>query len=349
VSLVPLIFLFGYFGAGNFGDEWTLASFLKGCQQVGLSREQFVVLSRNPQATSDEHDVASIPRNWHSIFSTVRKSHLVVGCGGSLLQDVTSFRSLVFYCLLVWVAKAMGKKVALLGQGLGPLKRPLSRKLAKRTLSACDLVTFREEVSFETAKQLGVSLDNCFVTADLTFVWDELPRREVRAEIGVNIRPIKERWNEKALLAALNSSLREGEHVLLLPLQPQSDELALKPLSISLPAKWWRYRNWRDGLEGIGSVSLLVAMRLHALVAACLLGVPFVGLNYDPKVANIFGKIASKEILPLSAGSDEIATIIQQVRSGSYERMKFQMAEFVSTQRLAAMQNFDLVVDKLLG
>ncbi|MFN3422969.1 MAG: polysaccharide pyruvyl transferase family protein, partial [Armatimonadota bacterium] len=262
---MPLIFLFGYFGAGNFGDEWTLASFLKGCQQTGLSRKEFVVLSRNPQATSDEHDVASIPRNWHSILSTVRKSHLVIGCGGSLLQDVTSFRSLAFYCLLVLVAKGMGKKVALLGQGLGPLKRRLSRKLVKRTLSACDLVTFREEVSFETAKQLGASLDNCFVTADLTFAWDELPQRERRAEIGVNIRPVKESWSEKALIEALKVSLCEGEHVLLLPLQPQSDEFALKPLATSLPAKWWRYENWRSGLEGIGSVSSLVAMRLHAL------------------------------------------------------------------------------------
>lgn len=346
---MPQIFLFGYFGAGNFGDEWTLASFLKGCQQIGLSRKQFVVLSRNPQATSDEHGVASIPRNWSSILSTVRKSHSVVGCGGSLLQDVTSFRSLFFYCLLVWVAKVMGKKVVMLGQGLGPFKRHLSRKLAKRTLSACDLVTFREEVSFETAKQLGASLDNCFVTADLTFVWDELSQREQKAEIGVNIRPIKERWSEKALLEALKSSLREGERVLLLPLQPQSDELSLKSLETSLPAKWWQYRNWRDGLQGISGVSFLVAMRLHALVAACLLGVPFVGLNYDPKVANIFGEIAGREILPLSASSDEIATVIRQVRSESYKGMKIQMAEFVSTQRLAAMQNFDLMVDRLLS
>ncbi len=345
---MPLIFLFGYFGAGNFGDEWTLASFLKGCQQIGLSRKQFVVLSRNPQATSDEHDVASIPRNWRSILSTVRKSQLVIGCGGSLLQDVTSFRSLAFYCLLVWVAKAMGRKVALLGQGLGPLKRHLSRKLAKRTLSTCDLVTFREEVSFETAKQLGTSIDNCFVTADLTFVWDELPRREERTEIGVNIRPVKERWNEKALLEALKSSLCEGEQVLLLPLQPQTDELALKPLAISLPAKWWQYKNWHDGLEGIGSVGLLVAMRLHALVAACLLSVPFVGLNYDPKVANIFGKFAGKEILPLSAGSDEIAAVIKSVRSRSRETMELQMSEFVSTQKHAAMRNFELMANRLL-
>lgn len=346
---MPPIFLFGYFGAGNFGDEWTLASFLKGCQQIGLSHKRFFVLSRNPQRTKEEHGVAAVPRNWRSILSTLRKSQLTIGCGGSLLQDLTSFRSLVFYCLLVWVAKAMGKKVAMLGQGLGPLKRPLSRKLAKRTLNACDLVTFREEISFETARSLGVQLDNCFVTADLTFVWDELPQVGRKAEFGVNIRPLKEPWDEKALAQALKNLLGEGEHVLLLPLQPQSDEFALKTLETYLPAKWWRYEAWRNGLEGIGSVGFLVAMRLHALVAACLLNVPFVGLNYDPKVANIFGKIAAEQILPLSASSDELAATIKKVRSENHETTKLRLSEFVSTQRLSAMRNFDLVANKLLS
>ncbi|MCX7967000.1 MAG: polysaccharide pyruvyl transferase CsaB [Armatimonadetes bacterium] len=346
---MPQVFLFGYFGAGNFGDEWTLASFIKGCQRFGLSRKQLVVLSRNPQRTSNEHDVAAIPRNWRSILSTVRESHSVIGCGGSLLQDVTSFRSLAFYCLLIWVAKAMGKKVALLGQGLGPLKRTLSRKLAKRTLNACDLVTFREEVSFETAKQIGVQIDDCFVTADLTFVWDDLPQREREAEFGVNIRPLKGRWNEETIGEALKKLLCEGENVLLLPLQPQSDELVLKTLAASLPSKWWRYESWRDGLEGISSIGLLIAMRLHALVAACLLGVPFVGLNYDPKVANIFGKVAGREILPLSASSEELAETIGRVRSEDSEAMKLRLSEFVSNQRLAAMRNFELMANKLLS
>jgi len=346
---VPQIFLFGYFGAGNFGDEWTLASFLKGCEQVGLSPKQFFALTRDPERTSAEHGVTPVPRNWRPIVSAMRKSHLVIGCGGSLLQDVTSFRSLLFYCLLVWVAKRMGKRVALLGQGLGPLKRPLSRKLTKRALNACDLVTFREEASFEFAKQLGVSLENCFVTADLTFAWGELPRREVEAEIGVNIRPVKERWNERALVDALKTSLRRGERILLLPLQPQSDESALKTLSTSLPSRWWRYENWRDGLEGIGSVGLLIAMRLHALIAASLSGVPFLGLNYDPKVANIFGKVAAGEILPLSAGSDELAEAIERVRGEDREAVKLRLSEFASTQRLAAVRNFELMASRLLS
>ena len=273
----------------------------------------------------------------------MRKCQVVVGCGGSLLQDVTSFRSLVFYCMLIWLAKRMGKKVALLGQGLGPLKRSISRKLAKHTLNACDLVTFRERVSFETARKLGVHEEICSVTADLTFVWDDLPNRELKAELGVNLRPVKERWRIDALARAIENALKEGNRILLLPLQPKSDELALKPLASLSRAGWWSYETWFDGLRGIASVGLIIAMRLHALIAACLLGIPFVGLNYDPKVANILSGVIGGRILPLSAEEPEFANAIKQTIN-DHAAYSDKLREFTATQKVEAQRNFELLV-----
>jgi len=265
-----------------------------------------------------------------------------------LLQDVTSFRSLVFYCLLIWLAKSMGKRVALLGQGLGPLKRPISRKLAKHALNACDLVTFRERVSFEAARKLGVRKEICSVTADLTFVWDDLPNRKLKAELGVNLRPVKEHWRVDAFVRAMENALKEENRILLLPLQPNSDELALRPLAKLPRANWWRYETWFDGLRGIASVGSLIAMRLHALIAACLLGIPFVGLNYDPKVANILSGVIGGRILPLSAGESEFADAINQTindRAACSDKLR----EFASTQKAEAQRNFELLANKLLG
>jgi polysaccharide pyruvyl transferase CsaB len=346
--LVPQLLLFGYFGAGNFGDEWTLASFLKSCQQFGFNRNDFVAVSRAPHRTTNEHDIPAIPRDWRTILSSMRKCQAVVGCGGSLLQDVTSFRSLVFYCLLIWLAKGMGKKVVLLGQGLGPLNRPISRKLAKHALNACDLVTFRERVSFEVARKLGVREEICFVTADLTFVWDDLPNRELKAEFGVNLRPVKERWRVDTFARAMENALEEENRILLLPLQPNSDEFALRPLAKLPRANWWRYETWLDGLKGIASVGLLVAMRLHALIAACLLGIPFVGLNYDPKVANILSGVIGGRILPLSAEEFEFADAIKQTID-DHATFSDKLREFAATQKAEAQRNFELLASKLLG
>lgn len=340
--------VFGYFGAGNFGDEWTLASFLKGCSQCGFEPENFIVLSRNPKRTTEEQNVTAIPRDWRVIFPTLKNCQWAIGCGGSLLQDVTSFRSLAFYCLLVWVAKAMGKRVALLGQGLGPLKRPLSKKLAVHTLNACDLVTFRESISFEAARSLGVSTDECFVTADLTFTWDKFPKTEQKAAVGVNLRPIKGHWSGEAIEEVLKTSF-SGERILLLPLQPNGDELALKPLANLTNTDWWRYETWLDGLEGIASVNLLIAMRLHALIAACLLGIPFLALNYDPKVENILQGVAPQWIFPISANSNELNEAIQRIRSEFGETVKSRLIEFSTAQRVEARRNFELLFERMVA
>ncbi len=345
---VPQMFLFGYFGANNFGDEWTLASFLKGAEGIGLKREQISVISRNPDKTRNEHGIVAVPRIWKAILSRISKCQVIVGCGGSLLQDVTSFRSLAFYCLLIWVAKIAGKKVALLGQGLGPLKRPLSKTLARRAINACDLVTFRERESLKLAKGLGCKLDNCFLTADITFAWDEIPKRQLTSSIAVNLRPVKKHWSVVNLTEALKRITREGEKILLLPLQPQVDENTLLPLAKILSSRWHRYETWRDGLVGVASCKLLLAMRLHALIAACILGVPFVGLNYDPKVANILGEVAVGQILPLSAGVEEIASAVERVRLKDAKTFSERLTEFASNQKSAAERNFEFLVEKVL-
>ncbi|MCS7264911.1 MAG: polysaccharide pyruvyl transferase CsaB [Armatimonadetes bacterium] len=342
------LLLFGYFGAGNFGDEWTLAAFLKGLRQIGLKSQKVFVISRDKERTEAEHGVKAITRNWRSIFSKLSDCQYLVGCGGSLLQDVTSFRSLTFYCLLIWSAKLKGKKVALLGQGLGPLKRQLSKLLAKRVINACDLVTFREQDSFHFAQKIGCDIENCFVTSDITFAWDEFPNLKPTSSIAVNLRPVKERWERENVVKALKRIVREGEEILLLPLQPNLDEIALQPLSKIPSSKWHRYKTWRDGLVGIASCNFLLAMRLHALIAACMLAVPFVGLNYDPKVANILGKIEGKQILPLSASESEISSAIEIVRS-QVKNLAERFHQFVSTQKVAALQNFELLAEKLLN
>lgn len=345
---MPQSLLFGYFGASNFGDEWTLASFLKGIRQAGVKSEQVFVMSRNPERTKAEHGVPAIPRSWRAILSTLSKCQLVLGCGGSLLQDVTSFRSLAFYCSLIWAAKLAGKRVALLGQGLGPLKRGLSKVLAKRAINACDLVTFRERESFKFAKEIGCRIDNCFITADLTFLWDDLPNCQPTNSIAINLRPVKENWSSENLADALKRVAHKGKKILLLPLQPNLDEDALKPLTKIPFSQWHQYKVWRDGLLGIASCNLLLAMRLHALIAACILLVPFVGLKYDPKVANILGEVAKEQILPLSAGAEEIIATIEMVCCKVSETFLERIAKFALNQKNEAKRNFDLLFEKVL-
>ncbi|GBC97593.1 hypothetical protein HRbin17_00081 [bacterium HR17] len=336
--------IFGYFGAGNFGDEWTLAAFLKGCRQHGCAFTPFV-LSRNPAATANDHAVTAIPRQWRAVSMALSRCECVIGCGGSLLQDATSLRSLIFYCTLIVMARQFGKRTVLLAQGLGPLRRPMSRALARWALRSCHLVTFRDTVSRQLAERLGVPASLIRVTADLTFVWDEVPSRRPRFSLGVNLRPVKA---PEATLRRLVEALAQwiqmfwDGQVLFLPLHHGVDDAALTDLAQHCRGTWWRRPHWQDNLDGIAQVQLLVGMRLHGLIAACLLSVPFIGLNYDPKVAGIFGDAFADRLLPLNFAPDAIAAV-QRAAPEDPSRWQERTTAFVTDQKRKAAYNFELL------
>jgi len=348
--------LVGYFGAKNFGDEWMLATFLQGCRAMNLPIAP-LVLSRHPEMTQKEHGCPAIPRQWRAILSALKECQLVVGCGGSLLQDVTSFRSLLFYAFLFRQAKAMGKKVALLGQGLGPFRRPVSRWLAKGVLKSSDLVTFRDSMSEQLAKEWGAMPKRMALTADLTFAWEGGTQQKLSADrrypVGLNLRPLsssakgeaasrKEGWQQ-----ALKEWLaRQGTTLLLLPLQREVDEKSLTPFAEGSAADWWRWERWQEAMEGIGKVSLLIAMRLHGLIAACLLKVPFVGIGYDPKVVGVLGEAFGDHLLSLPASSEAVLAVLRKVRE-SAESFSERADAFVTERRRLARQNFSLLQELL--
>ena len=54
----------------------------------------------------------------------MRKTHLYINGGGSLMQDVTSHRSLWFYLFTISWAKRLGNQVMMYGCGIGPIHPP---------------------------------------------------------------------------------------------------------------------------------------------------------------------------------------------------------------------------------
>ena len=52
----------------------------------------------------------------------MKDSELIISGGGSLLQDVTSKRSLLYYLSIIGLGKLFGKKVMLFAQGIGPIR-----------------------------------------------------------------------------------------------------------------------------------------------------------------------------------------------------------------------------------
>jgi polysaccharide pyruvyl transferase CsaB len=303
----------GYYGCGNTGDEAVLAGIVESfARRAGNGAVEFTVLSQDPEDTKRRHGLNAVARMDAAVVRKALKgSDLLISGGGSLLQDVTSLRSLFYYLWVINKARSLGRPVMLYAQGIGPLRRKISRWLVRRAANGTQQITIRDEESERLLRQIGVYGPPIEVTSDPAFALKSAGKvraREILDNagapangrlIGIAIRPWKNGPSEIAY-ARMADSLAEdlGGRVVFLPMQPSGD----LPLAESIASKCATKASIVKGslspqetVAVIGELNLLVAMRLHALIFGAMGGVPMVGLRYDPKVQQLMEVLGQGE------------------------------------------------------
>ncbi|MDR7476114.1 MAG: polysaccharide pyruvyl transferase CsaB, partial [Armatimonadota bacterium] len=309
----PAILISGYYGFGNLGDEAVLAGMVQGLR-ARLGAVPLVVLSANPPATSATHGVEALPRgDLRAVLRTMGRCRLFLSGGGSLLQDATSARSALYYLGLLRLAQVMGLRTMVYAAGLGPLRRPALRALARRVLERAALVG-----------ALGVRQPP-LLTADPAFLLhpEEVPPEVAFVDgpeaLGVAVRP----WRSNTFVGALGEALgdvcrRHGARVVVLPFHPRLD----LPISRSVVAACGgtlvtRPLQPRQALALIARLQVVVGLRLHALMFAAAAGVPPVGMAYDPKVAALHRDLALEGPVPLDASAGTLGAAIDRAWEGA--------------------------------
>jgi polysaccharide pyruvyl transferase CsaB len=213
--------------------------------------------------------------------------------GGSLLQDATSFRSLLYYASLILAARLQGKPVILWGQGLGPLRRQRSRLLVRALLPLATAISWRDPASAAQAASWGI---RSAVGSDP--VW-ALPAGAWRGPGGPIVlcwRPVHQLEGEdwRPYLQALDQLAEAADReVLWLPFHREQDRSLLArlagegllPGALQARSREVAAEDPGEAMQCFRSAGLVVAMRLHGLILAALTGSPCAALSYDPKVA----------------------------------------------------------------
>jgi polysaccharide pyruvyl transferase CsaB len=283
--------LCGYYGEHNLGDDALLEVLLSQCPRAWEPR----VTAHDQKWVEVRFGVKTCDRRhlWAVLRQIGACDALVLG-GGSLLQDATSFPSLVYYCLLIFTARLRGKAVVLWGQGLGPLRRPISRLLVRGVLPLATAISWRDGESARLAERLGHRRHG--VGTDPVWAYPRQPWRGAGGPIVLCWRPLRtlETTGWTPYLNALACLVeRSGRELIWLPFHQGQDRGLLARLSHSCPMPpLVRERshevNVSDPAEAMGffvAAGLVVAMRLHGLILAALAGSPVAALSYDPKVA----------------------------------------------------------------
>lgn len=328
----------GAYGRGNAGDDAILEAIVQEMRALAPERT-ICVMSRRPQETRLTYRTGAVYTfNIFSILRRFRRAALYINGGGTLMQDVTSTRSIWYYCYTLRAAKKRGCKVMMYGCGIGPINRAGNRKMAAKTIQgSVDRITLRDENSRQELARMGVTRPDIRVSADPTIILDAAPYEVVSLAmeqsgidpngryIGFGLR------NWKGLDAALPAIAAAADYAyekhgltpVFVPIEFPSDLTPAERVGALLHCPWYAVRTRQPIEVTIGILARMktvVGIRLHSLMFSAGQSVPVVGMSYDIKVDSFLKYIGSSTCLQLrEVRADELCGLIDKCLSGALD------------------------------
>ena len=289
--------LCGYYGFGNVGDDALLRASISRLSEG----EDVIALTKNGRRDEPRFGIACVRRTSPWAIRTAMRdaSRLVLG-GGTLLQDGTSLRSLLYYTALLVYAKRRGLRIELWGNGLSLPRTAPGERMLRCGLAHCDRIGLRDKPSLLLASRLLRKVDTVLIAEEdlarrtppcsrerLAYLKQRLGLCDLPCGYAIVAPKGGEQRGMCGLMRQWLALLRaEGTMLLFVPMLPREDEVLC--------------RRWAREMEGIcvppGSLCasdlvglaaesrIVCGMRLHALVFAASAMTPFVGFGADTKV-----------------------------------------------------------------
>lgn len=334
----------GAYGRGNMGDDAILQTIIRQLRTQDPDLP-ICVMTRKPVETALETGVSTV-QIFHAMRASkwMKRSTLYISGGGTLLQNATSTRSLIYYLFSMIQAKKCGCRVMLYGCGAGPVRGKGNQRLVARVLNRyADQMTLRDPASRQTLERFGVTVPKCMVTADpaLGMQADTERTPEFLRKNGVDrdqkyalfvLRP----WS--GIERRLDAVRQAAEYVYrnwdLMPVfmcfEPSRDQNITHAAADGLQVPYKILTGEADCNIACGVIArsqMVVAMRLHALVFACSQDVPMVGISYDPKVSGFMDYIGDPCCIALEELDGErlcrlMDQALEQHQSGNTLRLR---------------------------
>lgn len=348
------VLICGAYGKGNAGDDSILEAILGQLRTIDPDMPAYV-LSRNPAETRQRYRVGSYHTFDPRFIFRMCRTALYINGGGSLIQDVTSTRSLRYYLTNIALAKLCGNPVLMYGCGIGPVSVPKNRKKAGKTIDRyADIITLRDPQSAQELRSMGVTKPDIRITADPALLL--VPAETFRVEgfmqaqgidpagqyalfvlrpwegfdaICPQIARTAEELHRSHGLVPVFLALEAGRD---LPVSRQAAQLVDCPHHILAAPK--------DGDLIVGMMArmqVVISMRLHALIFAAGQGIPLVGIVYDPKVSGFMDYLQQKNYVNLDSVTQEcLYPLIKQALSQGKNKENAQKLRILAEENALA-------------
>jgi polysaccharide pyruvyl transferase CsaB len=185
------IFLIGWFGAGNMGDEAILISELLSIRSQ-IKNVEFYILSFDPKRTKKL--TASVPEvtrvlkmgskleviksDLFGIWKAFRESDAVIIGGGGIFQDIYNHYPIPFFTAMTLLARFHRKPTIFYGIGVGPINTFVGRRLLRCAARSADMIFVRDLESKALLERLGAASE-AYLAADPVFLLEPLRSEKV--------------------------------------------------------------------------------------------------------------------------------------------------------------------------
>ncbi len=293
------IVISGYYGFNNIGDEAILYTMIEMLREK-IPNISITVLSNNPELTRTIYNVNSVSR-WDitGVISSLRACDLLISGGGSLLQDVTGYKTIPYYLGIVKLASFFKKKIVFYSQGIGPVNKQWNKWFIKHTAKNVSRIFVRDNKSKQVLIEMGVQA-NIEVSIDPVFgiCLNEVVCKKIKKSIngnktvGIYLRPWK---NDPAIIRSVakvaSKLIEQGYDIYMVCMQFEQDVIIAKKVIETVNSKHIHLVNRSlsidETLAYTACFDFIIGMRLHSLIMAFAVETPVVALSYDPKVENV--------------------------------------------------------------
>ena len=282
--------LSGYYGFKNFGDEAILSVLISKIKELS---GQITVISSDPNYTKSKYNhIRSVYTfDFQNIIGAVSKSDILVSGGGSLLQDVTSLKSLFYYLFIIFIGLLFRKKIIVFAQGIGPITNSFGKILAQYLLKRCTYVSVRDVKSYELLKQWGINADLLCDPVFSTKI-NDFDKRNVLAVQLRDFKTMTEDFIDRLAMAVAKEfsdmeieiySFQDSIDLEVCQKFAKALHLLNQDMNISIKSEL----SDSEIIEGISNSKYLIGMRFHALIIGLISKVKILGINYDLKVKRL--------------------------------------------------------------
>ena len=283
------VVLSGYYGADNFGDEAILETIVQHLKKVNA---EITVLSSNPEKTAKTYDVKSISKfEFWKIIKNISKADVLISGGGSLLQDVTSVKSLFYYLFIIFIAQFLKKDVIIFAQGIGPINNKFGKLINKNLLKKCKWVSVRDDKSLFMLRGWGIKTELvCDPLYDLELVGTNTENR-----VGIQLRNFKTLSEQLLITLANRVAIDFSDKIIeIYSFQDSNDlevckhfEALLQSVNPNIKTNVISGKTPKEIVKLMANLEYMIAMRFHAILIALRYGIKTLAINYDYKVETL--------------------------------------------------------------